>query len=139
MKIAPLALKKKFHAPIEKVFESWSNPEAMKQWFKPDSHWQVISKNTFKVGGTYEHVMKSKDGKEYIHTGEYKEIIRPTKLVFTWNSEVVKNTLVTIELKEVDGYTELTLTHDLFPTEDIKEQHNQGWNGCLENLLHHLS
>ena len=33
----------------------------------------------------------------------------------------------------VEG-TELTLTHELIPTEDLRKEHEQGWMGCIDNL-----
>jgi uncharacterized protein YndB with AHSA1/START domain/DNA-binding transcriptional ArsR family regulator len=139
MKVSPLVVKKKLAAPCEKVFEALSRPEILKLWLRPNAEWQVTSKNTFKVGGHYEHNMLSTDGTAYNHLGEYKEIVPFKKIVFTWNSNVVKNTIVTIELEEVNGFTELKLTHDLFPTEEIKEQHHQGWKECLQNLTQCLT
>lgn len=41
-------------------------------------------------------------------------------------------TLVTLEFHEQGDSTELVLNHELFPTEDLKEEHNKGWNGCLD-------
>jgi uncharacterized protein YndB with AHSA1/START domain len=83
--------------------------------------------------------MIAEDETTYNHVGEYKEIIPPRKIVFTWNSEMVKDTLLTIELEEVNGYTELTLTHDLFLSAEEKERHHQGWEGCLQNLGHYFN
>ncbi|OJW47557.1 MAG: hypothetical protein BGO67_04215 [Alphaproteobacteria bacterium 41-28] len=139
MKISPLIIKKKLTAPRDKVFEALSRPEIINLWLKPDEAWKVTSKNTFEPGGHFELNMTDQDGIAHNHMGEYKEIIPLKKIVFTWNSKLIKNTLVTIELADIDGFTELTLTHDLFPDEEIKERHHQGWKGCLENLSHLLS
>lgn len=139
MTIPPLVLKKSFNAPREKVFEAWSNPEIIKLWLKPNAQWQTRTSNTFIVGGSYSHAMIMEDGNSYDHFGEYKEIIPHQKIAFTWNSQVVQNTLVTIELEEANGRTNLTLTHDFFPNEEEKGKHNQGWEGCLKNLEDHLN
>jgi uncharacterized protein YndB with AHSA1/START domain len=140
MTIPPLVLKKSFNAPVEKVFEAWSNPEIMKLWFKPNAKWQTKTNNTFKIGGSYNHAMISEDGNtSYDHFGEYKEIVPNQKIFFTWSSQAVQNTLVTVELEEVNGRTNLTLTHNLFPTEEEKGKHNQGWEECLKNLENHFS
>ncbi len=47
-------------------------------------------------------------------------------------------TLVTIELHEKDGGTELTLTHEGLPTPTAREKHEGGWIGCLDGLDRHL-
>lgn len=44
-------------------------------------------------------------------------------------------TPITLELKpEGEENTELLLTHQLFPTEEEKERHKQGWMSCLDRL-----
>ena len=39
---------------IDRVFEAWSNPEALAQWFGPHSHNSKIEKYEFKTGGQYQ-------------------------------------------------------------------------------------
>ena len=48
-------------------------------------------------------------------------------------------TLVTVEFLDRGEETEVVLTHELFPNAEICEQHNQGWNGCLDRLTQFLS
>ena len=43
-------------------------------------------------------------------------------------------TLVTIELASKEGGTEIVLTHTLFQSEEQREQHLMGWNGCFSQL-----
>ena len=42
--------------------------------------------------------------------------------------------LVTVLFQAVGDKTELVLTHEFFPDENMRDEHNKGWNGCLENL-----
>ena len=70
----------------------------MKKWFFPNRpDWKAVSTNEFKVGGQYRHEMINEWGPTFVHTGIYKEIIPGKKIVFTWNSHAVQETLVTIE------------------------------------------
>jgi CubicO group peptidase (beta-lactamase class C family) len=68
--------------------------------------------------------------------GVYREIIPNEKLVFTWGWEGPERheTLVTIELSDRDGGTELVLLHERFADQAAADHHGQGWRGCLENL-----
>jgi uncharacterized protein YndB with AHSA1/START domain len=102
-----------------------------------------------RVGGKYEQEMivggdvgtcshGHEAGEVLLHHGEYLEIKPPEKLVFTWNSHIVENTRVTIDLKDMGDSTEIWLTHELLPTEEAKQGHEGGWNGAfvkLEKLL----
>ena len=143
-----LILKKTIHAKREKVFDAWTKPELMQRWFFPGDM-TAKTTNELRVGGSYSHNMisdgsapscspeeKPKAGEiqENLHHGEYLEILPPERLVFTWNSKAVTNTRVTVELKEIGDETELTLTHELLESEDMRTRHNAGRNGCLENL-----
>jgi len=135
MTSSKIVIKKLIAAPVAKVFAAWSKPEIMQHWFfPPQMDWSAQAANEFKVGGWYTLEMKGNDGTTYKHTGEYKEIIPNKKIVFTWNSHVVSGTLVTVELHEVAEKTEITLTHDLFPNDEVREKHQNGWTGCLDNL-----
>ena len=47
--------------------------------------------------------------------------------------------MVTLELRKQSGGTELTLTHERFPTTESKENHNKGWTAIVEKLAQTLS
>lgn len=127
-------VKKVINASREEIFEAFSNPEIMSKWFYPYDEMRVEVSNTFEVGGKYVLKIYNKDDDMFIHEGEYQEIIPPEKLVFTWNSALVQNTIVTIEFNEVDSGTEITLTHELLPTEEEVERHKAGWTSVLNRL-----
>ncbi|MCO6431579.1 MAG: SRPBCC domain-containing protein [Deltaproteobacteria bacterium] len=134
-------------AERERVFDAWTKPELMQQWLFPEAGCARTS-NDLRVGGTYSHEMIFKKGHEssckgvdedgdrtsYPHHGEYLELKRPERIVFTWNSPAVTNTRVTVDLKSVDGGTEVVITHELLDSEDQRKSHTEGWRGCLDNL-----
>ena len=65
--------------------------------------------------------------------GEILEIDPPHKLSMTWITDgFVDHSILTFELKPIEGGTELTLTHAL-PEQTI-EPHRQGWGTCLAHL-----
>ncbi len=41
---------------------------------------------------------------------------------------------MTLEFRDLGGSTEVTLTHEHFPNAEVRDKHNEGWNGCLEQL-----
>ncbi len=122
------------NATREDLFEAFTNPDVMSKWFYPDDDMSVEVNNTFQVGGGYTLKMHGKNGVTYTHVGEYKEIVPPEKLVFTWNSDFVQNTVVTVTFNELDAGTEVTITHDLLPAGEMSENHRGGWTGCLNRL-----
>jgi uncharacterized protein YndB with AHSA1/START domain len=71
--------------------------------------------------------------------GEYRELQPDKKVVFTWRWEDDGNwkgrfSVVTVELEERDGGTELRLTHEQLPSEESRDNHAEGWNGTLDKL-----
>ena len=61
------------------------------------------------------------------------------KIVFTWqweDDEAWKNrsSIVTVELFDRDGGTEIQLTHQQLPSETSRDRHNQGWNSVLDRF-----
>ena len=120
----------------------------MNKWFFGGVGRAVVTSD-FRVGGEFRNDMRMKptagtggcsDGTKMeeeisrVHTGEFLEIVPPEKLVFTWNSSIVTNSRVTVELKDLGESTEIWITHDQLETEDLRSKHNGGWTACLENL-----
>lgn len=130
-----VVVKKVLKADRDTLFRAFSDPEIMRRWFfAGESGWSADVANEFKVGGQYRIDMHDADGKTWSHWGEYREIDRPHKIVFTWNSESVERTEVSVEFREATGGTEVILTHEFLPDEEQREDHRGGWNGCLRNL-----
>jgi len=134
MSESTLVVKKVINASREELFEAFSNPDIMSKWFYPGDDMWVDVANEFHVGGTYTLKMHASNGDIYTHVGEYKEIVPPEKLVFTWNSDFVQNTIVTVSFSEMESGTEVTITHDLLPSGEMTENHRKGWGGCLNRL-----
>ncbi len=129
-----LVVTKVIKAAPEEVFEAFTDPEIMAEWFFGAEDWSVEVSNTLEIGGKYFLNMIATDGKEYKHTGEYKIIAPPEKLVFTWNSDFAQDTVVTVYFHKVADGTEITLEHEFLPTDEARENHRKGWTTCLNNL-----
>lgn len=129
-----LTVKRIIKADRETIFEALTDRTIMEKWFfaGPEG-WSATVKNDARVGGTYRIDMHGKN-ETYSHEGIYKEIIPNEKLVFTWNSHVVQDTVVTITLTEVDRGTEVKLRHEFMPNEEMKKNHTEGWTVILRRL-----
>jgi uncharacterized protein YndB with AHSA1/START domain len=74
-----------------------------------------------------------------VMTGVYQSVEPPVRLVFTWNSHAINDTLVTIDLRDVGGATELTLTHERLVEGATRDLTTSGWTGCLDSLERYLA
>jgi uncharacterized protein YndB with AHSA1/START domain len=119
--------------PIEEVFDAWLDPASMKQWMKPGP--MTLSAVTVDpvVGGKYA-LLFAGEGQLVPHEGEYREITRPHRLVFTWRAGAA-DTVVTVAFARVaDRKTKVTLTHEQFVSEGARDGHQRGWGNILETL-----
>jgi len=129
-----LRITRVFPVDIEQVFDAWSDPAVMASWFYVGERWSAEVENDLRVGGWYRITMRTETDEHLVCHGVYREVARPHRLAFTWNSHLHEGSLVTIELRSVTQGTELTLTHSGLPTEALLTAHDQGWAGCLANL-----
>jgi uncharacterized protein YndB with AHSA1/START domain len=143
-------LKLKHHYPYspQQVFEAWSNPEALGQWFGPHSHNCKVEKYEFHVNGEYQirmiPVTEDNDcggydpSKDSVCAGTFVEIKTDKRIVMTFgwieNGGDVNGTLLTVEFNAVDSGTEITLIHERLPNQDSADAHRGGWEGTLECL-----
>ena len=134
-----LEIKRVINAPPARVYAAWTDPDQLKQWWGPEG---VQTRNftaDSRVGGKYRWDLVNQEGEEMSVFGEYRELIAGRKIVFTWKWDddedwKVHNSLVTVELSDRDGGTEIKLTHEQLPSEASRDRHNEGWNSVLDRL-----
>jgi len=126
-------------SPAE-VFAAWTDPESIRQWMLPGDVGAIEVELDLRVGGSLRLVMRGESG-DHVITGEYREIIPPHRLAFTWASAVTRNvaTLVSLELHEHASGTALTLTHERLPDDEAVTSHRGGWTTIVEKLATHLA
>jgi uncharacterized protein YndB with AHSA1/START domain len=131
-----LRLTRLINAKREKVFRAWTDPDWVCRWFAPGEMTVPNADVDAKVGGNYRIQMQNNEGKLFITSGTYKEIVANEKLVFSWGWEGDDRyeSVVTILLNDSEGGTELTLIHERLRNTESVEKHTQGWTGCLANL-----
>ena len=84
--------------------------KSLSTWMRPESTVRSTAKTDPRIGGTFEILMYQESGKPIPHTGTYKEIDRPRRLVFTWNSPAAgqqQRFPRTIEFRPIRGLTEI--------------------------------
>ena len=132
-----LTIVRRLKVGSEKVWRALTQPEAIKQWMGPSDEYKVsVAETDVRVGGRYHIGLQSPDGEMHDVGGVYREVVRNRKLVYTWAWKTTpeRESLVTMELREVDGGTELTLTHAQFFDAEARDRHNKGWQGSLARL-----
>jgi uncharacterized protein YndB with AHSA1/START domain len=138
-------------APRARVYEAWTNPEIMKQWFGPAGMYCPNASSDARVGGAYS--MEAQPTPEAIAadpacadrggiaTGRYTKVVPNELLQFTWDPSWNPGelSLVTVSLKDADGGTEITILHENFTSEQSRDGHNRGWASILDKLTQTLA
>ena len=119
----------------ERVFAAWLDPVSLATWMHPGETTGAIVEVDPRVGGRFRILMQNEQGGGSEHQGEYLAIEPPSLLSFTWISAAtdLRPTLVTVELHERDGGTELVLTHRRLPAERV-DAHRRGWTDIVRLL-----
>jgi uncharacterized protein YndB with AHSA1/START domain len=137
-----VTLKRRLHAPAEKVYAAWTQPTQLVHWFGPSQTiaGSVRAEMDVKVGGRFRASFKTDNGEYHEVSGVYREVVPNEKLVFTWAWHTPeRESLVTVLIKSEGEGTMLTLTHEQFFDEAARDGHKRGWTGTLDKLEHYLS
>ena len=129
-----LRITRTFPAKRERVFDALTKPEQLAQWWGPAGFSLPKVDLDLRVGGRYSFKMQPPEGDAMMLTGVFKEIARPSKLSYTWSWAGAPETLVTIDLREAEGDTEVLLTQEPFANAESAAQHEAGWQGGFDRL-----
>jgi uncharacterized protein YndB with AHSA1/START domain len=141
-----LVITRIFDAPRELVYETWTHPERAKNWWGckeyPASHMEM----DVRPGGVWRAWLRSTEGGELRLGGQYREVVAPERLVFTfaWDEDNQDGpagiaSLVTVTFTEQAGKTLMHFHQSGFTSMEQCDNHQAGWtNGFaqLDELLH---
>jgi uncharacterized protein YndB with AHSA1/START domain len=107
-----IVMTREFDAPRDLVFEAHTSCEHMSRWWGPRKYEVVDCNIDFRPGGKWRIVHRGPDGEEHAFHGEYREIVRPERIVWTFEFEGFPGSVSveTLTLEEHDGKTTFTGT-----------------------------
>jgi uncharacterized protein YndB with AHSA1/START domain len=132
-----LVLKRRLKAPPAQIYQAWTQPEKMTQWWGVMGHPKTpIAETDLRVGGRFKVQFWSQDGQHHSVSGVYREVVPDRRLVFSWawQSTPERESQVTVDLKPDGDGTNLTLTHEQFFSEQARDDHRVGWLRGLDSL-----
>ncbi|HEY2636779.1 MAG TPA: SRPBCC domain-containing protein [Solirubrobacteraceae bacterium] len=133
-----LRLERTFAASPEDVFDAWTSPEVLTRWWAAQPTWTSPGCEVdLRVGGRYVLRMRNDEtGDVYAVGGEYREVDRPRRLVYTWRWEGDDGpvSVVTVEFVATGEATTVRLEHTGLPSAESATRHTAGWTGTLDNL-----
>lgn len=131
-----LIVRRVIAATPERVFEAWTCPSELRHWWGPESVTCTAAEVDLQVGGRYRIANRLPDGSTLWISGEFEQIDRPRKLVYTWRagpgSPPAEHVTVTFEVHPMG--TEVVVVHQRIADVATRDRHEQGWLGCLDGL-----
>lgn len=136
-----LTINRRIHAPCEKVYAAWTDPEKIVRWFGPArvKAGSVSADIDLRVGGRYRISFEAEDGEYFQVDGVYREVVPNARIAFSWAwySTPERQSQVTVSLRPDGDGTLLTLRHEQFFDEAARDGHARGWADLLDKLEAH--
>jgi uncharacterized protein YndB with AHSA1/START domain len=111
-----ITISRKLNAPVDLVWEAWTKPEHIANWWGPNGFTNTISKMDMTAGGEWDLVMHGPDGTDYKNKSVFREVVLHKKIVYEHVS--APKFISTISFEEQGEQTHLTW-HMLF--ESVEE------------------
>ena len=156
----PFEISRLYRAPREKVWQAWTEPARLKQWWGPKGFTVHTCKVDLRPGGTFLYGMRAPDGSDMWGKFVYREIKAPERLVFVVSfsdpqagvtlhpgmEDWPRYILSTVQFEDLSGKTKVSISwipHEASETErrtfdEGRPSMHQGWGGTLDQLEAHL-
>jgi uncharacterized protein YndB with AHSA1/START domain len=128
----PIVVERVVPVPPERAFDAWITESDLRVWMAPLTDVDL----DVHVGGRFRIVMgrAEADGGPIEHTGEYRTIDRPHRLVFTWNSPYTQGeSVITVDISPAGDGSRILLRHAGLPPE-TRDGHAGGWGTFLDAM-----
>lgn len=124
----------------ERAFDAWTRPTELAAWWGPPSCRRVEATVDLRVGGLYSIDHEFDDGSRAIIEGEFIEVVRPERLVYSWgtNGAAPSEEIVEVLFTAVPAGTEVIVRHARIADAEARHGHLTGWEACLAGLGRYL-
>jgi uncharacterized protein YndB with AHSA1/START domain len=137
-----LQIERWISAPRALVYQAFTDPSRMMQWFGPRGFTATTVELDVRPGGAWRAGMRGLDGKELVASGVYREVVPNERLVFTyaWEEGAGRGheTECQLQLADENGQTRMTFRQGPFEAKGDREGHAGGWSSAFEKLAEAL-
>ena len=139
LKNRTLTIEKTFNAPIQVVWDAWTQSEQILKWWGPKGMEIKVVEHDFKVGGKWKYSMTMPDGNEFVSEGTYKEIVEMEKVITSADFKPMTEDVELQALFEAHGdSTKFTFNVIHATPEYCKQQEEMGfyngWGSAFDRL-----
>ena len=133
----------RFEASAERVYDAWLDPEKVRIWMPTAMRKMGLTGELgrievdARVGGRF-LFSDIRDGVEAKHFGTYLELVRPSKIVFTWmmdDADESDPSKVTLTIQPEGSGCVATIVHEIDSEwADFTDQTKNGWHCMLQAI-----
>jgi uncharacterized protein YndB with AHSA1/START domain len=134
-----------YDAPLESMWEAWTVPEEVAQWWGPRGFTITTHSRDLRTGGHWHYTMHGPDGTDYENTTQYLEVVPQQRMVYDHGGHRERPPLfrVTALFSERDGRTQLDMSMAFATPEVAREMRGfirkAGGEGTWDRLAEHLA
>lgn len=134
-----VTIERTYQAPIALVWEAWTNPEHIANWWGPKGMQTRVLEHNFSVGGSWKYAMAMPDGNDFISEGTYTEIVPMQKIVTSADFKPMTQGVELHIILEAEGDATKFTFKVIHPTEEYKIQQEKmgiynGWGSAFDRL-----
>ncbi|CAA9295769.1 MAG: hypothetical protein AVDCRST_MAG93-4243 [uncultured Chloroflexia bacterium] len=152
-----LVIKRVFDAPVEQVWNAWTDPAYVRQWWGPDGFTAPVANMDVREGGTSLLCMSSPNFGEHYSTWQYRSVEPMKQIVYIHNladrdgnavdpvsmgmpPDFPQNQLHVITFNALsNNRTELTVTEHDWTAGQMMQMSELGMNQCLDKMARALN
>ncbi len=135
--------------PLARVFEAWTKPEQVAEWWHPDYFTTTVSELDARPGGAFNLTMHGPDGTDFPMEAVFREVDPPLHLVF-YTTKIMETdgpypqleVLTSVTLNKRDDRTDITVNEVVLsstpPVQEALAGMEMGLNQTLDNLIKYL-
>ena len=127
---------KTFKTSIEKIWDAWTNPTLIMNWFGSDPKGKVLKAELdVRPGGKFEITFQDSDLTEHTCSGMYDEVRALSMLTFSWQwkSEPGVESFIILLLTPEGKSTRMQFEHKNLGS-DSKHNYAKGWQNTFSKL-----
>ena len=124
-------------ASPDAAFAAFVEPDKLALWWGPDDGPVLSAEVDPRVGGRFNIRFRlAEDGTEHGTSGTFEVFDPPHRLAMSWawENDAGPGSHVDVTFRQVDQGTVVTLVHSRLDSPNLRDQHQQGWEGAFDKL-----
>jgi uncharacterized protein YndB with AHSA1/START domain len=83
-----LVVSRLINAPRELVYQAWTDPKHVNNWWGPSGFTNTTLEMNVKPGGVWRFIMHGPNGVDYPNRIVFEEVVKPERLVYTHSDDI---------------------------------------------------